>query len=119
MRATIFTLLVALTISSCGIFSSLNSNTSIKPKESFVLGNNTHGSFKTVMKNVGQTELKVYKAPINGGTHSPIVLKPQESATIKTDKNTALIIENIGDLQASVDLKVTGDLNLGMTYKNN
>lgn len=111
--------LVALLIStfSCGVLDSLNSNTSIKPKENFVLGNNKHGSFKTHLKNEGTTLLKVYQAPIDGGTHSPILVKPQESVSVKTEKNTALIIENTGDEYASVTLKVKGDLNLGMTYE--
>ncbi len=106
-----------LLVTSCGIFSSLNSNTSIKPKESFVLGNNKHGTFKTTLKNEGVTILKVYQAPIDGGTHSSVLVKPQETTTIKTEKNTALIIENTGDEYASITLKVKGDLNLGMNYK--
>lgn len=106
-----------LLVTSCVVFDSLNSNTSIKPNESFVLGNNKHGSFKTHLKNEGVTVLKVYQAPIDGGTYSPVLIKPQETTTIKTEKNTALIIENTGDKDASVTLKVKGDLNLGMNYK--
>ena len=116
---TLITLFATLLLTtSCGVFCSLNSNTSIKPKESFVLGNNEHGSFKTHLKNEGVTLLKVYQAPIGGGTHSPILIKPQETAFVKTEKNTALIIENTGNEIASVTLKVKGDLNLGMTYNN-
>lgn len=106
-----------LLVISCSVFDSLNSNTSIKPNESFVLGNNKHSSFKTHLKNEGVTILKVYQAPIDGGMYSPVLLKPQETTTIKTEKNTALIIENQGDKDASVTLKVKGDLNLGMNYK--
>lgn len=109
-------LILLISSVSCGIIGSLNSNTSIKPKESFVLGNNKHGSFKTHLKNEGVTILKIYKAPIDGGTHSTIIVKPQESISVKTEKNTALVIENTGDEYASVTLKVKGDLNLGMTY---
>jgi hypothetical protein len=117
MKATIALFAILLLTTSCGVFSSLNSNTSIKPKESFVLGNNKHGSFKTHLKNEGVTILKVYQAPIDGGTYSPILIKPQEFASVTTAKNTALIIENTGDEYASVTLKVKGDLNLGMNYK--
>ena len=105
-----------LATSSCGVFNSLNSNTSIKPNESFVLGNNKHGVFKTYLMNEGSTDLNVYQAPMEGGTHSPILLHPKESITVKTEKNTALVIENKGDVYGSVTLKVKGDLNLGMTY---
>jgi hypothetical protein len=116
---TLITLFAILLIApSCGVFGSLNSNTSIKPKESFVLGNNEHGSFKTHLKNEGVTLLKVYQAPIAGGTHSPQFVKPQETIFVKTERNTALVIENTGYEYASVTLKVKGDLNLGMTYNN-
>jgi hypothetical protein len=118
MKSLIALFATLLLTTSCGVFGSLNSNTSIKPKESFVLGNNKHGSFKTHLKNEGVTILKIYQAPIDGGSHSSVLIKPQESTTIKTDKNTALIIENTGDEYASVTLKVKGDLNLGMTYNN-
>ncbi len=116
MKTILAVLTTMLLVSSCGVLGSLNSNTSIKPNESFVLGNNTHGSFKTHLKNEGVTVLKVYQAPIDGGTHSPIFIQPQETAFVKTEKNTALIIENTGSEYASVTLKVKGDLNLGMTY---
>jgi hypothetical protein len=117
MKTAIALFATLLLVTSCGVFGSLNSNTSIKPKESFVLGNNKHGSFKTHLKNEGVTILKIYQAPIDGGTHSSVLIKPQETTTIKTEKNTALIIENTGDEYASVTLKVKGDLNLGMNYK--
>ncbi|NNT71964.1 hypothetical protein HKT18_07025 [Flavobacterium sp. IMCC34852] len=118
MRTAFATFLLTLSISSCGVFESLNSNTAIKPKEKFVLGNNKHGVFKTHLKNEGITVLKIYQAPIDGGSYSPIMLQPQETATVKTAKNTALIIENTGEEYASVTLKVRGDLNLGMSYNN-
>lgn len=118
MKKSLVLVVLAISTFSCGVFGSLNSNTSIKPFERFVLGKNEHGSFKTYLKNEGNTLLKVYQAPIIGGTHSPILLKPQESITVKTEKNTALIIENTGNEYASVTLKVKGNLNLGMTYSN-
>lgn len=118
MKKIVVLFALTLTTFSCGILGSLNSNTSIKPKQSFVLGNNQHGSFQTYLKNEGVTILKIYQAPIDGGTHSPVFIKPLETATIKTEKNTALIIENTGNEFASVTLKVKGDLNLGMTYNN-
>ena len=46
------------------------------------------------------------------------ILKPKETATVKIQKNTALVIENTGEVYGSVTLKVKGDLNLGMTYNN-
>ncbi|WP_396192550.1 hypothetical protein [Flavobacterium sp.] len=118
MKKIVVLFALAITTASCGIIGSLNSNTSIKPNESFVLGDNNHGVFKTHLKNEGVTVLKIYKAPIAGGTHSPQLVKPQETIFVKTEKNTALVIENTENQYASVTLKVKGDLNLGMTYKN-
>lgn len=83
-------------IYSCGIIGSLNSNTSIKPHERFVLGQNEHGKFRTYLKNEGTTVLKIFQAPINGGSYSPVLVNPQESIQIKTAQNTALVIENTG-----------------------
>lgn len=104
-------------IYSCGIIGSLNSNTSIKPHERFVLGQNEHGKFRTYLKNEGNTLLKIFQSSIDGGSNSPVLVLPQESIQIKTAQNTALVIENTGAVYGSVTLKVKGDLNLGMTYK--
>lgn len=116
---TVFTaLVVSILTSSCGVFGSLNSNTSIKPNDSFVLGNNEHGSFKVKLKNVSKNEIDVYEAPISGGTHTRMTVKPNESVVVNVERNTALYIENKFNEYASVDLKVTGDLGLSMGYKN-
>lgn len=117
MRTTITTLFLALIITSCSVFGSLTSNTTIKPNDSFVLGNNEHGTFKVKLKNVSNHNLKLFMAPIDGGTHSPIIVKPNETVSVKADCNTALVIENKSDETASVDLYVTSDTGLSMGYK--
>ena len=114
MKTILTTLALATLLSAC----SLTSNTIIKPKDSFVLGNNQHGSFKVKLKNVSKNNLEVYHAPITGGKHSSQNVKPNEYATVKVDRNTALIISNASKDTASVDLKVTGDIGLSMGYKN-
>jgi hypothetical protein len=118
MRTTITTLFLLLTFTSCSIFGSLTSNTVIKPNDSFILGNNEHGSFKVKLKNVCNHDIKIFMAPINGGTHSPVIVKPRETVTVTAERNTALIIENMTNEEASVDLYVTGDTGLSMGYKN-
>lgn len=118
MKKTIAVTFLLVFISSCNIFSSLNSNTTIKPNDSFILGNNEHGTFKVVLKNISNHELKIFMAPISGGTHSPIVVVPNKTVKLKVDKNTALIIENKSTEPANVALKVTGDIGLSMGYKN-
>lgn len=116
-KILILSVLYVSTIS-CGVFGSLTSNTKISSKDKFVLGDNKHNSFKSFVKNDGTTILKVYHAPIDGGTHSPIFLDPKESTTIKVASNTALVIENTGDVETNVSLKVRGDLGLSMGYNN-
>lgn len=118
MKTIISTIALALIITSCGAFGSLTSNTTIKPNESFVLGNNEHGTFKVKIKNVSNHELRIVMAPIAGGTHSPITVSPNETIIVKADSNTAIIIENKSNEDASVDLYVTGDTGLSMGYKN-
>ena len=117
MRTSLTTIILSLIITSCSVFGSLTSNTTIKPNDSFILGNNEHGTFKVKLKNVSNHDLKLYMAPIDGGTHSPVMVKPNESVTVKADRNTSLVIENKSDEEASVDLYVTGDMGLSMGYK--
>lgn len=117
MRTIITTFIFAATITSCSLFSSLTSNTTINPNESFILGDNEHGTFVVQLKNVSNHDLKIIMAPIAGGKHSPIIVSPKETISIKAEKNTALVIENRSDEMASVDLKITGDTGLSMGYK--
>lgn len=57
-------------------------------------------------------------APIAGGAHLPIIIKPNQSVTFKADCNTALVIANKSGESALVDLHVTGDTELSIGYKN-
>lgn len=118
MKSIIALFATFLLVTSCSVFGSLTSNTIIKPNESFVLGNNEHGTFKVKLKNVSNHDLKIIMAPITGGTHSPIIVTPNETVTVKAERNTAIVIENKSNESASVDLYVTGDTGLSMGYKN-
>jgi hypothetical protein len=118
MKKVITIIVLAVFITSCGVFGSLTSNTTITPNDSFVLGNNEHGTFKVKLKNVSNHDLRIVMAPIAGGTHSPIVVSPNKTITVTAEKNTALVIENKSNEVASVDLHVTGDTGLSMGYKN-
>ena len=118
MKSLITLFAILFLVTSCGVFGSLTSNTTIKPNERFVLGNNEHGTFKVKRKNVSDHDLQIMMAPITGGTHSPITVSPNETVTVKAENKTALIIENKSNEGASVDLYVTGDTGLSMGYKN-
>ena len=118
MKTIILLFATLLLTISCSVFGSLTSNTTIKPDQSFVLGNNEHGTFKVKLKNVSNHDLQIIMAPITGGTHSPITVSPNETVTVKAERNTAIVIENKSNDGASVDLYVTGDTGLSMGYKN-
>lgn len=113
MKKFITAFAIVLCLASC----SLQSTTTIKPNESFVLGNNQHEKFKVALKNVSQNNLEVYHAPINGGRHSSQTVMPDKKIKIRVDKNTAIVIDNKNNDTAKVELKVTGDLGLSMGYK--
>ena len=116
MKNLTATILLGIALSSCSIFSSLNSYTSIEPNQSFLLGNNKHGKFKVILKNVSNHNLEIYFAPIEGGTYSRQIVKVNQEITTKVPRNTAIVRENKSNDHAGIDLKATGDLNLGMTY---
>ena len=118
MKKVILSIALFTALVSCGVFGSLTSNTRIKPNDSFLLGNNEHGNFKVQLKNVSNHDIEIYFAPIAGGTHSRQIVKMNQKISTKVNKNTAIVIENKSSETASVDLVVTGDLGLAMTYKN-
>lgn len=111
----LFIAFIALTITSCG---TLTSTTSIEGKNSFVLGNNKHGVFSVRLKNVSKSDVIVHRAPIEGGRHSFETVTPGKTVKVKVEKNTALVIDNQGLDQVSVELYVIGDTGLSMGYKN-
>jgi len=117
MKNLIIASLLILFTSSCSIFNSLYSTTTIKPKESFVLGDNKHGKFSVKIRNLSTNTIQVHRAPINGGNHSFIDIKPNESIKVKVGRNTAFVIANASNQNASVSLVVKGDVGLSMGYK--
>ncbi len=114
-KSILYFIVLAIVNTSCR---SLTSTTYIKANDSFVLGNNKHGAFNVDMKNASLNDLEVYHAPIGGGKHSTVIVKPSESVKLKVDANTALIIDNKSNNQATVKLNVNGDTGLSMGYKN-
>ncbi|CAN5424805.1 hypothetical protein BH09BAC3_BH09BAC3_06400 [soil metagenome] len=106
---------IYLFLTSCA---TLTSNTEIKANDSFILGNNEHGSFKVVLKNSSDVDLEVYHAPVGGGRHSSQLVKPKKTISVDVDKNTALVINNPSGNKVNVELLVSGDLGLSMGYKN-
>ncbi len=98
---------------------SLHSTTYIKSKERFLLGDNTHGSFRVKLKNVSESEIEIHRAPIGGGRHSGLTVAPGQTVQVRVESNTALVISNNSEAEAAVQLKVVGDTGLSMNYKSN
>lgn len=119
MKKLIGSYALLIFITSCSMFKTVTSNTTISPQNSFELGNNEHGSFTVKLKNVSKNDVVLHRAPIKGGTHSYITVKPKESVKVIVESNTALVIENKSNDTASIDLYITGDTGLSMGYKNN
>jgi hypothetical protein len=116
-----YLLLLAITcvfLTSCISFKSLHSTTVIKSNDAFVLGNNEHGKFYVHVTNMSSGDLTIWQCPIFGGKHSPLVLKTMSQAKISVDQNTALRFENNNLGEATIQLKVKGDLGLSMGYSN-
>jgi hypothetical protein len=109
---------IAMMVALAAACGTLNSVTTIKPNDIFVLGDNEHGSFKVRVKNVSAKAIDVYRAPIAGGKHSRQTINPNQTVTVKVERNTALMFENASSDTANVQLKVTGDVGLSMNYKN-
>jgi len=106
-----------LVLSSCSLFNSLTSNTTIKSQDAFILGDNSHGSFSATVTNPSKVELAVWQYPNQGGRHSLVTLHPSETVKVRVAPNTALKIENPSSEEVTVNLKVKGDTGLSMGYQ--
>jgi hypothetical protein len=117
MKQVLFVGMVLLTLFSTAC-QTLTSVTTIKAKDSFVLGNNEHAAYSVRLKNISSHDIRIVMAPIGGGSYSPQVVRPNQTVNVEVRKNTALVVENASAEEVSVALKVSGDTNLSMGYKN-
>lgn len=108
-------LVVSLSMTACR---SLTSVTSIKANESFVLGNNPHGSYTIQLRNTAKQPLTITQTQLDGTVKSTTIAKYKEWLTLQVDKNTAVQIGNKSEKTAEVELKIVGDTHLSMGYKN-
>jgi hypothetical protein len=115
IKTALIIFLVGLLVSACG---TLTSTTTIDANNSFVLGNNRHGTFSVRLKNISEEDIELHRAPIDGGRHSFETVKPGKTVKVSVDKNTALVIDNKSTKKANVELFVTGDTGLSMGYKH-
>ena len=117
MKNIISIFAIVIATSSCSMFKSVTSNTTITPQNSFVLGNNEHGTFSVKLKNLSKNEVVLHRSPIAGGNHSYVTVQPNETVKVNVEENTSLVVENNTNDTASVDLYIKGDTGLSMGYK--
>lgn len=115
MKNVFVFIIIILSASACR---TLHSVTTIEPQNSFILGNNPHNTFKVQLTNQGKNAVEIWHAPISGGNHSPLKVQPNQTVSVKVERNTALRIENKSNDTTDVKLRVRGDLGLSMGYKN-
>lgn len=72
---------------------------------------------KVKVENQSTNLVSVSIHPLGGGVHSTQPLEPGKHKTLHVDPNSAVHFENAGPTQATIGLKVTGDLGLSMEYK--
>lgn len=113
MRTLFIGLIMSATFASCG---SLTSTTYIPPQQSFELGKNAHDPFSAKVKNRSNHPIELHRAPIEGGKHSFVTLKPGEEVKVKVESNTAVVFNNSSSDTAKIELVVHGDTGLGMQY---
>ncbi|AHJ97109.1 hypothetical protein [Hymenobacter swuensis] len=113
--ATFAALLLLVTACWAGI----TSNLLIEPGKQFVLGGGQLGGFKVEAHNVGKVPVEFKERPRGGGIFGKTTLAPGERGTLRFMAGSTALLLNPSAQQAKVDLKITGDTRLSMTYEPN
>lgn len=108
-----FPFLVSICLSSCA----LRSTTYIKPNDAFILGANEHGAFKVDVENTSKTPITAEVYSLDKTILSKASISPSKKGHIKVSRDNAVHIINSSTDTIAVRLKVKGDLNLGMEYR--
>jgi hypothetical protein len=95
----------------------IKSNLLIEPGQQFVLGGDQPGAFFVSGVNSGPVAVRVVERFASGDTLGRGVLAPGAKAGLKFEKGSAALIINKNSVKATLNLKITGDTNLGMTYE--
>ena len=114
MRAFLLTSLLALVIPA-----GITSQTVIDAGKQFVLGGSQRGAFKVAAHNVGPVPVSVAERAANGTLTERGRLEPGGRATLDFGRGTAALIRNLGEHQAKLDFKISGDVSfsMGMGYE--
>ena len=95
----------------------IHSNLFIEPGKQFILRGDQLGAFKVAAKNVGPVPVEIRERPQGGGTFGKATLQPGQSGVLKFAAGSTAVLLNPSATKANLDLTITGDTKLGMTYE--
>lgn len=95
----------------------IHSNLFIEPGKQFILGGNQMGAFKVAAKNVGPVPVEIRERPKGGGIFGKVTLQSGQSGVLKFAAGSTAVLLNPSTAKANLDLTITGDTKLGMTYE--
>lgn len=110
------TLLLLLALFGCA---DITSQTIIDPGKQFVLGGQQRGAFRVAAHNVGPVPVNVAERRPDGTLAERGRLEPGGRATLAFAAGSAALVRNLGERQAKLDFKLSGDVSfgMGMTYE--
>ncbi|QIX62987.1 hypothetical protein FY528_08390 [Hymenobacter lutimineralis] len=108
---------VFLLVTAC--WAGITSNLLIEPGKQFALGGGQLGAFRVVAHNVGKVPVEIKERPRGGGNFGKTTLAPGARGTLRFMAGSTALLLNPSAQQARLDLKITGDTRLSMTYEAN
>ncbi|MEO0557688.1 MAG: hypothetical protein AAF170_05825 [Bacteroidota bacterium] len=113
MKELCLSVLALAILSGC---SSIRSGLEIDAGDTFVLGGDQRGAFFVEVVNTGVATVLISEVTASADTLAVVTLDPRESASARFQPGSAALIANPDSREASLDVRVTGDTNLGMRY---
>ena len=104
-------LLLTLLLAGCG---SIRSGLTLDPGATFVLGGEQRGTFHVEILNTGSATVRVTEVTVFNDTLAVAVVAQAETASASFRRGSAALITNLDPVGASLDVRITGDTNLGM-----
>jgi hypothetical protein len=115
-KPALLTLVIGLLLATAG-WAGISSHLLIEPGKQFVLGGGQPGAFKVEARNVGKVPVEIRERPRGGGSFGKVTLAPGARGTLRFLAGSTAVLLNPAAEQAVLDLKITGDTNLSMTYE--
>ena len=121
MRRVLFLLLFSFVFfQSCSIFGVLTSQTTIDPEKSVVLGEGQHGSYTAVVQNTNNSPVEVFIQKYQSEVSTSLgVLNKGDKQEYRVAKDNRVSFKNLGKKVAEINIKLRGETNLSMGYKEN